>query len=88
MVLSENDIDISKFPELYLIASDPASQGQGLGGELLAEGLAQLKEQGCPGCLVKTSSDGAKRFYLRHGFREIGEEYRGSRCLSVLLIEF
>ena len=85
MVLKETDIDLSRFPELYLIATNPEYQGLGLGGELLTEGLARLRTEGC---LVKTSSTDAKRFYIRHGFREIGKEYRGSRCLSVLLIEF
>jgi ribosomal protein S18 acetylase RimI-like enzyme len=80
----ELDRGITGVPELYLIASTPHRQSQGLGGSLLEHGLAMLRTRG-QDCVVKTSSAGARRFYERHGFERIGSEHRPGRVLDVLL---
>jgi GNAT superfamily N-acetyltransferase len=62
------------------MASDPALQGQGLGGRVLAFGVAEVARRlGVSGessatvwCSGRT---GAQGFYERHGFAPIGELY-------------
>jgi ribosomal protein S18 acetylase RimI-like enzyme len=77
---------VAEMPELYLIATAPPERGRGLGARLLEVGVERILSAR-PRCLVRTSSPDAKRFYLRHGFRLIGREERGSRGLDLLLRE-
>jgi len=71
-------------PEIYIIATDPQYQKRGLGKEILKEGFLYLFKD-YPACLVKTSSESAKNFYLNLGFTLFGSEYRGSRILHLLV---
>lgn len=80
----EKQLKIEEYPELYLIAADPAYQNKGYGGKILSEGLKRLQMQNYKGCSVKTSSEKAKRFYEKNGFRVVGIEYRGLRKLYIL----
>lgn len=77
-------LDLSLACEIYLIATDPVLQSQGLGSQLVVHGLGNLSGK-CNQCLVKTSSDDARRFYLRHGFVDVGLEYRGNKPYHILL---
>jgi mycothiol synthase len=56
--------------EVYVIATDPAAQGRGLGAALLVRGLAHLDSSGCPYVLLYVDDDnrGALRLYERYGF--------------------
>lgn len=56
------------------MATDESRRGQGVGGELLRDGLARVAERGgdlvwCNARLV------AARFYARHGFTQRGEQF-------------
>jgi ribosomal protein S18 acetylase RimI-like enzyme len=78
--------DLEKLPELYVMATDPPSQGRGFGTQVVREGLSVLyKDPAVPGCLVRTSSDRARSFYRRLGFEDVGSEQRGKRRLHLLL---
>jgi len=62
------------------MASDPALQGQGLGGRVLEFGVAEvarrLTDVGQASATVWCSGrTGAQRFYERHGFGPIGDLY-------------
>lgn len=83
-LLSDIDASIYKIPELFVMATAPEYQSQGRGGKLLDRGIEILSKTHTK-CLVKTSSRQAKEFYERHGFREIGSEYRGTRQVLLLL---
>ncbi|MBD1873956.1 GNAT family N-acetyltransferase [Nodosilinea sp. FACHB-131] len=52
---------------LMLLAVSPNSQRQGVGHQLMQPGLAESTRTHCP-CYVETSTEGAVRFYQRHGF--------------------
>jgi GNAT superfamily N-acetyltransferase len=52
---------------LHLIAVDPARHRQGLGGRVLAPGLAAARESGLVACL-ETMNPANVPFYERHGF--------------------
>jgi ribosomal protein S18 acetylase RimI-like enzyme len=62
------------------MASDPALQGQGLGGKVLEFGVAEVvrrlaaksESAATVWCSGRT---GAQRFYERHGFQPIGDLY-------------
>ncbi len=85
----EKIADIEHMPELYSIATEPSLQSKGYGKLITEEGLrelASLNEK--KGCIVKTSSDGAFKFYQRIGFRKIGYEKRGKSILNILYYEF
>ncbi len=83
---SAKQIDFESIPELYLIAAEPLSQGRGIGSDLIGEGLKILfRNQSA--CLVKTSSDKARKFYQKNGFELRGVEYRGKRTMYLLVIE-
>jgi ribosomal protein S18 acetylase RimI-like enzyme len=56
---------------LVFIATDPARQGQGVGSDLLAEGLRQNDHSGI-GSHLEAASPANLRFYKRFGFRETG----------------
>ena len=75
---------MAKAPELYVIATDPAAQGQGAGSELTRHGVKDLASRGHRDCIVRTSSPDALRFYQRLGFRTVGHERRGRRRLDLL----
>lgn len=61
--------------DLYWIAIDPASQGQGLGAALLAETERRVREAGGLHLVVETSSrplyEPTRQFYLRRGYPEV-----------------
>jgi len=62
------------------MASDPALQGQGLGGRVLEFGVAEIARRlaaaGQASATVWCSGrTGAQRFYERHGFSAIGDLY-------------
>ncbi len=60
------------------MASDPALQGQGLGGKVLAFGVAEVARRvaGAGAATLWCSGrTGAQRFYERHGFAPIGDLY-------------
>jgi ribosomal protein S18 acetylase RimI-like enzyme len=79
----ENFLD-KDLPEIYIIATDPQYQKRGLGKEIIREGFLYLFKDH-PACLVRTSSEFAKNFYLNLGFTLFGAEYRGSRILHLLV---
>jgi len=80
------DGKLEEIPELYLLATAPEHHSKGIGGRLINRGLDMLskKEEGLQ-CIVKTSSDRARKFYTKHHFKEIGLEYRQRRKLYLLL---
>ncbi|HNN06854.1 MAG TPA: GNAT family N-acetyltransferase [Leptospiraceae bacterium] len=85
----DGNINPVDFPELFFIASVPDQQGKGLGKMLIKKGLQELEHiSEKPGCIVKTSSESAFRFYIREGFKEIGYEMRGSRKFCILCFSF
>lgn len=61
------------------MASDPALQGQGLGGKVLEFGVAEvarrLAASGESATVWCSGRTGAQRFYERHEFAPIGELY-------------
>jgi GNAT superfamily N-acetyltransferase len=62
------------------MASEPALQGQGLGGRVLEFGVDEVARRlGAAGSESATvwcsGRTGAQRFYERHGFAPIGELY-------------
>lgn len=63
----------ARWARLYSLAVHPALRGQGMGGRLLAEGEAWMRQQGLGVCRaeVKQDNHGARRLYARHGFEEI-----------------
>jgi ribosomal protein S18 acetylase RimI-like enzyme len=80
----EPPVPLNTIPEVYLIATAPGRQSRGSGGRLLEHGIAMLGGKD-PECVVRTSSEGARRFYARHGFHRIGVEYRHNRHIHILL---
>ena len=80
----DRDVCLAGVPELYVMATAPGRQSHGLGGELLERGIEILSDKHSQ-CLVKTSSQAAKKFYEKHQFSEIGLEYRGARQVHLLL---
>jgi len=59
---------------LAFLAVHPDRQGAGLGTALLAHYHERLDHTGEPGFL-EASSTGARRLYLRHGYRDFGDAY-------------
>lgn len=55
---------------LMLLAVSPRFQRQGVGHQLMQPGLAGSDRTGLP-CYVETSTEGAVRFYQRHGFEMV-----------------
>jgi hypothetical protein len=71
--------------ELYLIGTQPRSQGKGIGSILVSEGLIKFAiKLNVSTCFVKTSSFKAKQFYLANQFKIVGTEYRGKSCYEIL----
>ena len=87
-LINIKDLDISALPELYIIATDSSHQRQGHGSKLLNIGLDMLQSQGHKGCIVKTALAAATQFYLKHDFKPIGIEYRGTKKFNILLRDF
>lgn len=62
----------SSMGEIYMIAVDPAFQGQGVGGRLIEFALARMKEAGMSVAMVETGSDPghapARHTYEKAGF--------------------
>ena len=56
-------------PHWYLLGLgvSPLYQGQGVGGSLIQPILERADKEGLP-CYLETDTDGAVRFYQRHGF--------------------
>ena len=61
-------------PHLYLsvLGTDPPRQGEGIGGALLAPGLALCDTEGLPAYL-ESSKERNLAYYARFGFRVTGE---------------
>lgn len=59
------------FVMLHQLYVDPQRTGQGIGAALLAECFEAFPEAKAFRLEVDTQNPGAKRFYERHGFREI-----------------
>ncbi|WP_156750831.1 GNAT family N-acetyltransferase [Mycobacterium sp. 852013-50091_SCH5140682] len=57
---------------LAFMGVEPAAQGQGIGGDLLAAALTQADRNGVPAYLEASSPDN-RRLYERHGFRTVRE---------------
>jgi ribosomal protein S18 acetylase RimI-like enzyme len=57
---------------LWAIGVDPASQGRGIGGQLLERGLRRAGEDGMA-CYLETGVEGNVRFYEKHGFQVVGQ---------------
>jgi len=77
-------------PALHLdhLYIQPLCQGQGIGAWALEWAKAQAAGQGCDITLSALKHSDANRFYLRHGFVQVGEsefdvDYRWSRALGV-----
>jgi GNAT superfamily N-acetyltransferase len=73
-VLGQMDEAHPRFPHWYLpwLGVDPARQGQGLGGKLLAHGLQQVDEDHLPAYL-ETPNPRTIPLYERHGFEVTGQ---------------
>ena len=58
--------------EVYVLALDPRVQGRGWARPLLRAGLEHLRQRGCREVIlyVDDSNVGARRLYLREGFRD------------------
>lgn len=83
-LISQPNETIEKTPELYLMATAPEHHSKGIGSRLIQRGLEVLAQRNLQ-CIVKTSSDIAKKFYLKNHFEEIGTEFRHKRKLHILL---
>lgn len=57
---------------LYILGVDPAKQGQGVGGQLLAPALAECDRDGIPAYL-ETAKEKNLGFYHKHGFQMTSE---------------
>jgi ribosomal protein S18 acetylase RimI-like enzyme len=78
-VLEQMDRLHPTFPHWYLpwLAVDPARQGAGLGGRLLARSLARVDADGLPAYL-ETPNPRTVAFYERHGFAVVGTSQAGA----------
>ena len=77
-VLEQMDALHPKEPHWYLpwLAVDPPHQGTGLGGRLLARGLAQVDADHLP-AFLETPNPRTVPFYERHGFTVAGVAQAG-----------
>lgn len=64
-------------PHFYLpsMAVHPSRRGHGIGGIMLAAGIESAAAQGLP-VYLEASSPENRRFYLRHGFDDLGGPIR------------
>ncbi|SFS34267.1 GNAT family N-acetyltransferase [Brevundimonas viscosa] len=60
--------------EILTLAVRPSARGQGLGGELTAEGLARARARGAERAFLEVAEDNAaaRALYARLGFSEVG----------------
>lgn len=58
---------------VHLLAVDPVSRGNGLGGALLQELEARARQRGCKVSELTTMSWQAPHFYLKQGYEIFGE---------------
>lgn len=63
---------------LWALGVEPSSQGRGIGGALLARGLARADRDGLP-CYLETMNERDLGFYERYGFR-VAHAGRLPRC--------
>lgn len=85
---SGHEGDLNRLAELYLIGTDPAYQGRGIGATLVTKGLTEFSKQfSISNCIVRTSSSKAYRFYMANQFKKIGVEYRGRTAYQILVKE-
>lgn len=77
------DGPLAALDELYVL---PASRGKGLGGELMATTLRELRRLGCGEAQINVDEPDAdaRRFYEAHGFTNV-EPGTGERMLCYLL---
>jgi len=66
---------------LFLLAVDPAQQRRGVGGALLASGLARAEADRLPVYLETTTADNV-RYYEQHGFEVAFHEALGGAPVS------
>jgi GNAT superfamily N-acetyltransferase len=71
-LLDDNHPHHSEHDYLWLLAVQPAWQGQGLGSAMLQARLARSDEDGVPAYLEATAPAN-RRLYEQHGFQVIGE---------------
>ena len=85
-VLGQMDEAHPRFPHWYLpwLGVDPACQGRGLGGELMARCLELVDRDRLPAYL-ETPNPRTVPFYERHGFEVTGEA-RAGECPPVALM--
>ena len=85
-VLGQMDEAHPRFPHWYLpwLGVDPARQGQGLGGDLLAHGLQRVDEDHLPAYL-ETPNPRTIPLYERHGFEVTGQT-QSPTCPPVTLM--
>ena len=85
-VLGQMDEAHPRFPHWYLpwLGVDPARQGQGLGGDLLAHGLQRVDEDHLPAYL-ETPNPRTIPLYERHGFEVTGQTHSPT-CSPVTLM--
>jgi len=85
-VLGQMDEAHPRFPHWYLpwLGVDPARQGQGLGGDLLAHGLQRVDEDHLPAYL-ETPNPRTIPLYERHGFEVTGQT-QSATCPPVTLM--
>jgi ribosomal protein S18 acetylase RimI-like enzyme len=74
-------LDIQTFAELFVIGIDESTRGQGIGKKMVSVGLQTLQkeESNLEGCLVRTSSTDAKKFYESLGCKLVGHQFRGRK---------
>ena len=63
--------DALKLQHFYLA---PGSQGQGIGAWALAQAKTEARAKGCDIKLEALPQSDANRFYVRHGFMQVGQE--------------
>ncbi|MFQ5443818.1 MAG: GNAT family N-acetyltransferase [Nitrospinales bacterium] len=87
--LDNSGPNLSDCAEISFLATEPASQGLGIGTQIVEKGLnsLQLLSPNAKGCFVKTSSSNAKKFYEGLGFRPYGEEIRGGKTFEILIVQ-
>lgn len=79
----DKKFELKNLPELFALGVNPTIQNLGIGSRLLDESLQTISKRPLK---VRTSSLLAKKFYIRHGFCEVGKEQRGTTSIDVLVI--
>ena len=69
---------------LMAIGTRPSKQGEGLGSAVLTAGTSQADLAGLP-CYLETSTQRAVDFYVKHGFKVVGQEdLNGHTCFGMV----